>query len=161
MITVKDFVMIMLVCSSLPRMSLARDMSLTLQNNQTGLMLVIHNSSDHEVKINHSFSLNSLIGPIRLKVKQNGRLLDLRAEGNAEVPSEGLYVTLYPGQIMGNEYDIPFIRLLYGMDGGCYVISASYEDSAAAQFNAYDKKITSNSITLCFKDSGRPRQTEK
>ncbi|WP_147293196.1 hypothetical protein [Dyella monticola] len=136
-------------------------MSLILQKDKTNLMLVIKNSSDHNVKVSHLFSISSLIGPIRFRVEHNGSVLDLRAEGSTEAPNEGLYITLYPYQMVGAEYDISFIKALYGMTIGCYAISASYDDGVASQFNAYDKKITSNSMTLCFKEGGKSSSKPK
>lgn len=139
--------LIFFVCSPV----IAKNLELNASIKDNVLLFSIKNDTNNGIKINRMFSLDPILGSIRVQVKRGGHLLRIRGQIDGNMPTTEFYVTIYPGQFYGGSIDIDLLKRLYGMNHGCYSLTLFYKDAFAPKFGAYPKEISSDSVRVCIR----------
>jgi hypothetical protein len=135
--------------------AMAKDLALNASIRDRVLIFSIKNDTDHDVRINRSFSMDPILGSIRLEVRRHGSLLHVKGHIDGDMPDNTSYVTIYPGQFYGGSMDMDLLKKLYGMSRGCYSLRIFYRDKFALKFDAYPGEISSDSIYVCMRHGAK------
>lgn len=117
-------------------------------NDKLSVMLI--NDSSVSYVVDKDFGIEPLFGEISIIIKDEGALFPLTAMPRATKPVDANYVTLHPGQFVGNYIPFWLIKAMYSLKKQCYDIHVVYEYKWELNEEAFVGPVESNTVRACF-----------